>query len=98
MARTVNRKAAMIAARVHQKVEPAPATRSSVFLAMAWLFAAFLSREDFRMDVAGNRGSDQDTTIVPELSVRRGRAAIEFYKVAFGAVEDYRVAGTDDHP
>jgi PhnB protein len=37
------------------------------------------------------------TRIVPELSVRRGRAAIEFYKAAFGAVEDYRVGGTDDH-
>jgi PhnB protein len=35
--------------------------------------------------------------IQPELSVRRGREAIEFYKVAFGAVEDYRVGGTDAH-
>jgi uncharacterized glyoxalase superfamily protein PhnB len=34
---------------------------------------------------------------VPQLSVRRGRAAIEFYKAAFGAVEGYRVGGTDDH-
>jgi PhnB protein len=32
-----------------------------------------------------------------QLSVRHGRAAIEFYKAAFGAVEDYRVGGTDDH-
>jgi PhnB protein len=30
-----------------------------------------------------------------QLSVRRGRAAVEFYKSAFGAVEDYRVGGTD---
>jgi PhnB protein len=29
--------------------------------------------------------------------VRRGRAAVEFYKAAFGAVEVYRVGGTDDH-
>jgi PhnB protein len=29
--------------------------------------------------------------------VRRGRAAIEFYKAAFGAVEVYRVGGTDEH-
>jgi PhnB protein len=29
--------------------------------------------------------------------VRRGRAAIEFYKSAFGAVEVYRVGGTDEH-
>jgi PhnB protein len=38
-----------------------------------------------------------DTRIAPELSVRRGRAAIDFYRAAFGAVEDYRVGGTDDH-
>jgi PhnB protein len=36
------------------------------------------------------------TRILPQLSVRRGRAAIEFYKRAFGAVEDYRVGGTDE--
>ena len=35
--------------------------------------------------------------ISPELSVRRGRAAVEFYKAAFGAVEIYRVGGTDEH-
>ena len=35
--------------------------------------------------------------IQPELSVRRGREAIEFYVAAFGAVEDYRVGGTDAH-
>lgn len=40
--------------------------------------------------------SDQQTSILPQLSVRRGRAAVEFYKAAFGAVEDYRVGGTDD--
>jgi PhnB protein len=37
------------------------------------------------------------TGIVPELSVRRGRAAVEFYKTAFGAVEVYRVNGTGQH-
>ena len=31
-----------------------------------------------------------------QLSVRRGRVAIEFYKTAFGAVEDHRVGGTDE--
>ena len=36
--------------------------------------------------------------IVPELSVRRGREAVEFYVRAFGAVEVYRVGGTDEHP
>jgi PhnB protein len=38
-----------------------------------------------------------ETAIVPELSVRRGREAVEFYKAAFGAVEVYRVGGTDGH-
>ncbi len=33
---------------------------------------------------------------MPELSVRRGRAAVDFYKAAFDAVEVYRVGGTDD--
>jgi PhnB protein len=36
--------------------------------------------------------------IVPELSVRRGREAVDFYKRAFGAIEVYRVGGTDDNP
>jgi PhnB protein len=33
-----------------------------------------------------------------QLSVRQGRAAVAFYELAFGAVEVYRVAGTDEHP
>jgi PhnB protein len=37
----------------------------------------------------------QQSTVSPELSVRRGREAIEFYKSAFAAVEIYRVGGTD---
>jgi PhnB protein len=36
-------------------------------------------------------------SILPELAVRCGRAAVEFYKTAFGAVEVYRVGGTDAH-
>jgi PhnB protein len=36
--------------------------------------------------------------IIAQLSVRRGRDAIEFYAAAFGAVVDYRVGGTDEHP
>jgi PhnB protein len=36
-------------------------------------------------------------SIVPQLSVRHGRAAIDFYKAAFGAIEVYRVGGTGDH-
>ncbi len=41
---------------------------------------------------------DTRVGIVAELSVRRGREAVEFYKAAFGAVEVYRVNGTDEHP
>jgi PhnB protein len=37
-------------------------------------------------------------SIVPELSVRRGREAVEFYERAFGAIEVYRVGGTDENP
>jgi PhnB protein len=39
-----------------------------------------------------------DTQIVAQLSVRRGREAVEFYKRAFGAREVYRVGGDDDNP
>src|SRR6478609_1529601 len=35
--------------------------------------------------------------IAPQLSVRRGRAAVDFYIAAFGAVEQHRVGGTDEH-
>ena len=37
------------------------------------------------------------TGVSAQLSVRRGREAVEFYKAAFGAVEVYRVGGTDAH-
>ena len=36
-------------------------------------------------------------SVSPQLSVRRGREAVEFYKAAFGAVEVYRFGGTDEH-
>ena len=35
--------------------------------------------------------------VQPQLSVRNGRAAVDFYRAAFGAVEVYRFGGTDDH-
>jgi PhnB protein len=38
------------------------------------------------------------TSVIAQLSVRRGRAAVEFYEAAFGAVQVYRVGGTGDHP
>ena len=33
--------------------------------------------------------------VLPQLSVRRGRDAVEFYKAALGALEIYRVGGTE---
>ncbi len=49
------------------------------------------------MDEVGDRPEGTlETSIVPQLSVRRGRAAVEFYSAAFGAVEVYRVGGTED--
>lgn len=41
--------------------------------------------------------SGRQDEVSAQLSVRRGRAAIEFYKSAFGAQEVYRVGGTDQH-
>jgi PhnB protein len=38
------------------------------------------------------------TEVVPELSVRDGRSAVEFYEEAFGATEVYRVGGTGENP
>ena len=46
------------------------------------------------MALASNPGA---VSIVPQLSVRRGRAAVEFYRTAFGAIEIYCVGGTDDN-
>jgi PhnB protein len=48
--------------------------------------------------VADSSAGDFRVSILPQLSVRRGLAAIEFYRAAFGAVEEYRVGGTQDNP
>ena len=40
----------------------------------------------------------QQPDVQAQLSVRDGRAAIDFYKTAFGAVEVYRFGGTDVLP
>ena len=37
------------------------------------------------------------TSVQAQLAVRHGRLAVDFYKTAFGAVEEHRVGGTDDH-
>src|SRR5437773_4385871 len=46
------------------------------------------------MDRSSDEGGGETTAILAQLSVRRGFAAIEFYKAAFGTVEDYRVGGS----
>jgi PhnB protein len=46
--------------------------------------------------VASGGDRERRPIVMPQLSVRRGRAAIEFYKAAFGAVEVYRIGGTDE--
>jgi len=47
------------------------------------------------IETAGNTAAE--ATVSPELSVRRGREAVEFYKAVFGAVEVHRVGGTDEN-
>jgi PhnB protein len=41
-------------------------------------------------------GRADKISISPQLSVRRGREAVDFYKAAFGAVEIYRVGGAEE--
>jgi PhnB protein len=46
----------------------------------------------------GSRLTSGATRILAQLSVRDGRAAVEFYQRALGATEVYRVGGNDDNP
>jgi PhnB protein len=48
------------------------------------------------MDTPGDDRGGRQSRVQAQLSVRRGRAAVEFYQRAFGAVEQYRVGGTDE--
>lgn len=50
------------------------------------------------MDDARSQRYGRPVSIMPQLAVRRGQEAVEFYQRAFGAVEDYRVGGTTDNP
>ena len=46
------------------------------------------------METAGDPSAQTaQTSVAPQLSVRRGREALEFYRAAFGAVELHRVGG-----
>jgi PhnB protein len=48
------------------------------------------------MDTSGDERGGRQARVQAQLSVRHGRAAVEFYQRAFGAVEEYRVGGTDE--
>ncbi len=48
------------------------------------------------MDEIRSQRECAPVTVMPQLSVRHGREAVGFYKAAFGAVEEYRVGGTDE--
>jgi PhnB protein len=45
---------------------------------------------------SGDERGGRQNGMQPQLSVRRGREAVEFYQNAFGAVQEYRVGGTDE--
>jgi PhnB protein len=47
------------------------------------------------MDVPDDERGGSQPRVQTQLSVRHGRAAVAFYQRAFGAVERYRVGGTD---
>lgn len=50
------------------------------------------------METAGDTAAQSaQSSVSPELAVRRGCEALEFYKAAFGAVELYRVGGTAEN-
>ncbi|HTD08439.1 MAG TPA: RpiB/LacA/LacB family sugar-phosphate isomerase [Solirubrobacteraceae bacterium] len=71
----------------------------------AWLATNASSEPDDRANVEHLRklacraqpGVVTQPGVVAQLSVRRGRDAVEFYKAALGAVEVYRVGGSDVH-
>ena len=50
------------------------------------------------MPVTSKRGGSQLVSVLPQLSVRGGLAALEFYRTAFGAEVVYQVGGTADNP
>src|SRR5437899_6663762 len=47
------------------------------------------------MATAPGTGTSVTCSVAPMLSVRQGARAVEFYKAAFGAVEEYRVEAPD---
>ena len=50
------------------------------------------------MPVTSKRGGHQLVSLLPQLSVRGGLAALDFYRAAFGAEVVYQVGGTVGNP
>jgi PhnB protein len=50
------------------------------------------------MPVTSKRGGRQLVSLLPQLSVRGGVAALDFYRAAFGAEVVYQVGGTAGNP
>jgi ribose 5-phosphate isomerase B len=65
----------------------------------AWFAAEPSAETSDRANVEhlGEIGPAASASVLAQLAVRGGRRAVEFYKQAFGAVEVYRVGGTDEH-
>jgi len=71
----------------------------------AWFDSAPSEEPDDRANVehlceiepATEPGALAQPCVLAQLSVRSGRAAVDFYKRALGAVEVYRVGGSDEH-
>jgi ribose 5-phosphate isomerase B len=65
----------------------------------AWFTASPSSESEDRANVERLREIERGSrpAVIAQLSVRHGRAAVEFYKRAFEAVEVYRVGGSDEH-
>ena len=66
----------------------------------AWFAAEASDDAEDRASVAHVQEIERNrkVDVVAELWVGDGRAAVDFYKAAFGAVEVHRVGGTDEHP
>jgi ribose 5-phosphate isomerase B len=63
----------------------------------AWFAGTPSAESEDRANVAHLGVIGATAAAQPELAVRRGREAVEFYKRAFGAAELHRVGGTDEH-
>jgi PhnB protein len=61
-----------------------------------WRISARIEQADWDNGYVTTQAGKRQPSVQAQLSVRNGRAAVEFYQAAFGAVELYRFGGTDD--